>query len=194
MTNLSLDIGRVAARIGCASQGKYLIEDVLICPDYDHESVTWPGLARWDTVRQRFELMEVLPGAEPRCGCGRTDLETAPLFFTARRISLAAIEALSSPPTASEPVGHFCQACGSDDLVRCVTVWRDPVLDLWRIRGELEQQSRCLACGHDDLPRIERLFGEAKAAQKRAARLALARDEEMRKVVQKLASYVGGTR
>jgi hypothetical protein len=192
MTDFSLEIGRLAARIGAASQGKYIVEDVLLCPEFDYESITWPGLARWNTARQRFELFEIIPGSEPSCGCGRKNLELAPLFLTARRISMVAMEAPAPPALVSEPVGHFCQACGSDDLIRSLIVPRDPVLDIWVAGEVLGPDSMCLACGFDGPPRVERLHGPALAEQKRAARCVAARVEQMRKVVQKLAAYVGG--
>ena len=53
------------------------------------------GLARWSTTTQRFKLFEIIPGSTPRRGCGRADLEEAPLFLTARRIGMVALEALA---------------------------------------------------------------------------------------------------
>lgn len=186
------EITRITRRIISAANNGRLIQDVLACPDYDHESVDWAGIARWDPARQRLALVEVLELSGANCrGCGRRDLSEEPLFLTSARISAAARAAYLPALICLHPAGWFCDRCGSDDLVQCVAVRRDPLLDRYELREPLEDAVTCLACGWLAPPAIEKLTGVARVDQARAARAARAADEKAVAVIDRLAAYVG---
>ncbi len=194
MIDHTVEIARIAGRIVAAARGPYIVQDTLVCPEYDHESVFWPGLARWDIARQRLALVEVLEGSPPNCSCGRKDLEEAPLFISARRVAQVALAATAPAPTCLNPVGHFCERCGSDDLVRAVSVKRDPVLDRYEMHEPLEEEATCLACGWLAKPLVELLSGAARSDQARSARRAREYDEQARQTIGKLAVFLGAQR
>ena len=184
----------LSARMIAAAKG-HIPTDALACPDWGPETVRRPAFAHWDKARQRFNIIELVEGADCCEACGRKDLETETIFVSRRMVLAAATRPRRPGSSLSLPAEAYafdCPRCGSDEVRIAVLAAYDPALDGWSAGDRIPDGSVCGACGHGVEPEVRRMRPEERSEAARELRRAAPEAEVTRKTVIRLAEFLGG--
>jgi hypothetical protein len=183
-------------RLIAASHGRVPV-DVLVCPEWGYETVTFAARGSWSPELQAMVPHEIAAdfGSCSACGCAAVE---EPMFLAPQAVFATAAEFLLRPaPATVRPGGvvYECASCGSADVDFGLRVRRDPVAADWLVESIDEAGHYCLGCGSEDCGPVPRPLSttENKRARAELARIGMAHAARVRDIRRVLA-FVSGVR